>query len=366
MKKWNIGWGTVSNCNMKCQFCYSHFKRQNSYDLGFDDWINFIDHNNMFINTINYGTGENSMSEDWFRLIEYIRNNYPHIRQAVTTNGYIIEQIQNSSQKMDIVMKAIDEMDISLDYCDERKHNEFRGQKNAYKWAINTLEFCSKYNKRPTIVCLGSDVNINFENIDGIFKIAKKYGALVRINLYRPTEGINDFSKRFILSPEKLVNLLRYIDKTQTILSISDALYSNLLTECVEEDPSGIDSLRILSDGTITPSTYLITDDYIVGNIKDEKILEKLCNEKIIENIIQETIPDECEGCIYRDSCKGGVYDRRLLWNGTLAKKDPYCTYIPGRETWEKLTVATKEFQSVHHGYLPTMFFEPKYGEGEL
>ena len=33
-KKWNIGWGTVSACNMKCEFCYSKTRRIPDKDLG--------------------------------------------------------------------------------------------------------------------------------------------------------------------------------------------------------------------------------------------------------------------------------------------------------------------------------------------
>ena len=33
MNKWNIGWGAVSECNMKCQFCYSQKVRKDSTDF---------------------------------------------------------------------------------------------------------------------------------------------------------------------------------------------------------------------------------------------------------------------------------------------------------------------------------------------
>lgn len=359
MKKWNIGWGTISNCNMNCKFCYSRFRRENSNDLKYTDWIKFIDENHDYINSINYGTGENSLSDDWFKLVDYIRQNYPQIRQAVTTNGYISEQLRKDITKKQIVLNSIDEMDISLDFYEEEKHNEFRGQKKAYRWAIDTLKFCSENNIRPTIVCLGSALNANPENLEGIFKIADKYSSLVRVNLYRPTEGINNFTKKFILSPEKLLELLHYINKEHKILSISDALYSSLLTETFEEDPSGIDSLRILADGDITPSTYLISQNYIVGNIKESDVLKKISQSKLFENIIKEVIPAECSECKYKGTCKGGVYDRRLLWHNTLDKKDPYCAYEPGQEDFEKVSISKERFESVHHGYLPTMFFLP-------
>ena len=57
------------------------------------------------------------------------------------------------------------------------------------------MELCYKYGKSSTIVFLGSKVNINKENIDGLFNIAKDYNAILRMNMYRPTEGIDDISK---------------------------------------------------------------------------------------------------------------------------------------------------------------------------
>lgn len=356
---WNIGWGTVSSCNMNCEFCYSRSRRAADTDLKFDDWISFVDNNWKYINSLNYGTGENSLSDDWFRLIKHIRENYPGIRQALTTNGYVGYIIDKDETKRKIIMDAIDEMDISVDYADPEKHTRFRGQPKAYDWALETLDFCQKNNKPATIVCLGSAVNAYPENLAGIFEIAKQYGAILRMNLYRPTDGIDEFSKRFILEPDALVDLLRWIGREHTILSISDALYSSLLTDRFEKDPSGFDSLRVLPNGDVSPSTYLIKKEYIVGNIKEKNILERLMNDDFLHSIIEEVIPEECAGCRYADSCKGGVYDRRYLWKGTLNRKDPYCTYTPGDPEWEKLPVSDAPFHSVHHGYLPTMFFKP-------
>ena len=359
MKKWNIGWGAVSKCNMKCQFCYSKFRRQHSKDLGLEDWFSFVDQNHEYINTINYGTGENSLSDDWFTLVGYIREKYPNIRQALTTNGYVSEAVRLDAKKEKIIVDSIDEMDISLDFCDPNKHNDFRGQKHAYRWALDTLEFCRSNGITATIVCLGSCQNTDINNIKGIFDIAEKYDVKVRMNLYRPTEGVNEFTSQFILKPEKLIELLYWVDQNYSILSISDALFSNLLTDTVEADPSGIDSLRILPNGDITPSTYLIHEEFVVGHIKEQNVLQKLNDEAILQGIIHDVIPEECNECKYKNNCKGGVYDRRYLWNNSLSHKDPYCIYTPGEAEFRKITLAQIKFESVHHGYLPTIFFAP-------
>lgn len=356
-QKWNIGWGTVSLCNMKCKFCYSRSKRDEKQDLIYDDWIKFIDENHDLINSINYGTGENSISNEWFMLIDYVRTNYSTIRQAVTTNGYISKAMKDNPWKMEVVNRAIDEFDISLDYANLEKHSEFRGQRDAGVWAIDTLDYCQKQNKEATIVCLGSKCNMFMENVEGIFDIAAQYKTKVRINIYRPTEGVNEFSKQFIWEPKELVDILYRISEKYSVLAISDALFSNILTNKSEEDPSGIDSIRILPDGSITPSTYLISENFVIGNIRKKNVLSNLAESKVLAETVQEVIPEECKNCMYKGKCKGGVLDRRYLWYGNLYNKDPYCIFDV--ESMKKIHVSNEHFVSVHYGYLPTMFFSP-------
>lgn len=359
MNKWNIGWGTISKCNMKCQFCYSEHRRKLTDELAYDDWIKFIDENHDKIATINYGTGENTLSDNWFRLVYYIHSHYPEIRQALTTNGYLSEAIKKK-ENLQIFAEAIDEIDVSLDYYKPQLHNEFRGQSNAWGWAINTLKLCKEYHKPSTIVFLGSKKNLYPENIDGLFEIATKYGAILRMNMYRPTEGINDFSKQFIVSYETFMNTIKYISETQSIIAMNDALFSSFLTDKTIHDPSGERSIRILADGSITPSTYLIGKDYIVANITEDNVLEKLENESLLCGIIDKVIPKECNDCIYADSCSGGVYDRRYLWYGTLEKRDPYCPHVFTRPETCNISITQTDFKSVHDGYLPTIFFKPR------
>ena len=359
MRKWNIGWGAVSHCNMNCKFCYSKYRRKNSKDLCYKDWVKFIDENHEKINSINYGTGENTLDAEWFDLVDYIRNNYPKIRQALTTNGYLSEAVRNEKW-LAIFLAGIDEVDVSLDFYDSKKHAEFRGQPKAYGWALETLALCKKYKKPTTIVFLGSEKNINNDNIDGLFKIAKKYDAILRMNMYRPTEGVNDFSKDYIISYDTFVNALKYIAQNYHIISMNDALFSSFLTNNTVSDPSGDRSIRILADGSITPSTYLINQNYIVANITEQNVLEKLENSDLLSNLIVKTIPIECKGCVYEQSCAGGVYDRRYLWYGTLNKKDPYCPGIFTERNIHPIEITAINFDSVHDGYLPTIFFKPK------
>ena len=357
MKKYNVGWGITSSCNMNCKFCYSKETRHETKDIDLEDWIKFIDENHEYIDSINYGTGENALCDDFFNFLAYVRKNYPNITQALTSNGYIYERVSHNAELYKIYKDCIDEVDISLDFANKDEHNYFRGQNKAYDWAINALDMLNKDNKKATIVFVGFEKSLSLDNIDGLFAIAKKYNALLRLNIYRPVSESEEINKNFILSYQTLKRALEYINKKYKIVSLNDVLFGNIYSENVTIiENTGVDSIRILPDGSICPSTYLITDEYRNKyNIKQKDILANLN----FEEFESAPIPAKCENCQIKDKCRGGVYDRRVLWYKTLKERDPYCPFENADTlSEEKFKIYKKERISVHDGYLPTIFFK--------
>lgn len=358
MKKYNIGWGITNACIMNCKFCYSKDVRKNSDLTTFDDWISFIDQNHDYIDSINYGTGENALVEDFFKLISYIRKNYPSITQSVTTNGYFGERVSRNKDFYNSYVESIDEIDVSLDFASKEEHNYFRGQSKAYEWVMKTLKMAKDDGKKITIVFVGCEETMTRDNIDGLFKIAKEYDALIRMNIYRPVSNDSDINKRFILSYDTLTKMLEYINEKYQVVSLNDVLFANIYTKDAKiKENTGINSIRILPDGSISPSTFLVSNEYNNKyNIKQGLVLSKL----EFKNFVLAPIPDKCKNCLIREQCRGGVYDRRILWYRTLDEKDPYCPYENGDDLNNKLQInpIKKGRISVHDGYLPTMFFK--------
>lgn len=361
-KKWQVGWGVTSKCNMYCSFCYSKGVRKKEYDLMLSDWKKFIDKNHNKIDSINYGTGENTLLAEWYELIYYIRRSYPDIKQALTTNGYLSEAIEKVPKFKRIVDESIDEIDVSLDFGDERKHCQFRGNNLAFKWALDTLEYCIKAHKKRTIVILGIEATLKISNLDHLFNIAKRTQSFVRINLYRPVNrkmGLNPPGFNVVLK------VLEFINNNHAILSLSDPLFSSIFTPNeTKPDPSGINSIRIIPDGYICPSTYLISEEFRTSNIKDEFPFRDAYSSEVFQRIRENKFPEDCNNCSVKETCRGGVIDRRYLWYGTLNERDPYCPYryfddvnLPMRNFKVKKDL---DFSSIHDGYLPTMFFSAK------
>jgi radical SAM protein with 4Fe4S-binding SPASM domain len=364
-EKFNVGWGLTNKCNMKCEFCYSENARRELEDCGIEDWKAFVDKNAEFIDSINYGTGENAIIDEFFHFVKYVRENYPQIKQSLTTNGYVGVRAKQNPEFMEVFKNSIDELDVSVDFNDPERHAKFRGQPYAFDWANQTLELNEQLGKLSTIVFVGFDETCTKENLAGLFELAKTYNALLRMNIYRPVNKDDTINRKFILSYNKLKEALKYIYQIQEIVSLSDILLGNVFAgDRTVKDNTGTNSIRILPDGTICPSTYLISEKHR----SDTTIRNTDLSTLQFEQFQDIEIPKECGTCKYEDSCKGGVYDRRILWYNTFAERDPYCpTRNDDEVQQDTFTIKKLGRVSVHDGYLPTMFFknksEPKIGD---
>jgi len=359
--KWIVGWGAVPYCNMSCEFCYSKYVREEGDMLNLQQWQNFVSSNCDHIESINYGTGESTMCNDWYDLVYFISTSFPQITQALTTNGYISSYIKENPNSKHKFFSSIHEVDVSLDFYQRDKHNAFRGQRNAFEWAINTLELCKNHNIVATLVFVGTNETLEIENLEGLFRIAAMYNAKIRLNIFRPINGINSHSQKYVADFHVIMHALEWINDNHKVLSIDDSLFSALLIDDSANFGSVKfnNSLRILHDGSITPSTYLVSKEFRKLSILESSVLSKIESSDLL---IPEVVPAECAGCIYEQKCKGGVYDRRYLWNGTFNSRDSYCPFIDARREIPKFSIKLSKipFSSVHHGYLPTMFFEPQ------
>jgi radical SAM protein with 4Fe4S-binding SPASM domain len=353
--KWKVGWGITAKCNMTCKFCYSSNARKSCKDLHLHTCIDFINRNSDWIESINYGTGENTLSNSWYDLVKYVHNNHPEVKQALTTNGYLSTALSIRSDSDEILL-SLDEVDVSIDLGDPTKHGVFRGNEKAFDWAIQTIEMCRAKGIPTTIVVMGIDKTLTKDNLDGIFEIAMKFGCFVRINIFRP----NEHQKIDPLSYRRLKESILYLAQKWKIVSLSDPLISGLLLHKLCQDPSGKSSLRILPDGSISPSTYLVTNNWRRASIIDAKIGCEEFQNCISEGLMAVSPPTECLKCPILVYCNGGAIDRRIIWYGGLDQRDPYCPtrHMETTDEWfipSELTIV--DGPNVHDGYLPTLIF---------
>lgn len=359
--KWKIGWGFTSACNMFCPFCYSKVAREQNREVSLSVANKFIDNNFPYIDSINYGTGECSLSDNWFEFIYRTRQKYPGIRQALTTNGTIINIIEKNAKKRDIFFTAIDEIDISLDFADKKKHNTIRGHDKAYDWAMGTLDACKEGGIIPSIVIVGYQESLVPGKLDQIFELASTYKAFVRLNLLRPTP----LSTMQPPTYHTVFTILEWMIKTRKVVSLCDPLFGSVFDKHhAISETTGKTSLRILPDGNITPSTYLITGDWFGLNINNEVSLDRIRMSKPFRYISEMSIPAKCSNCDVVSTCRGGAIDRRVLYYNSLEKRDPYCPLrnkapFPDSIDVNYYKINNSSVPNVHDGYLPTLIFAP-------
>ncbi len=358
--KWKIGWGFTAACNMHCRFCYSRVARTGAADVGLEPARRFVDANADLIDSINYGTGEAPLSSDWFRLIDWIRTRHPAIRQAVTTNGTLWHVTRGDAARARAWIGAIDEVDVSLDFADPARHNAVRGVPGAYDWALRTVEMCRRHAVVPTIVMVGFASTLTPENLEGVFGIAARYGAFVRLNVLRPTPGADVTPPSY----DELMTPLAWLVTTMRVVSLADPLLGSLFDPAsARREATGDTSLRILPDGSITPSTYLITRDWVAGHLSDTPRLSDLRASAVFDRLAAAPVPRACAGCPIEATCRGGALDRRVLHFHSTGARDPYCPRANGR-TLPKAPALTRpvpggQAPTVHDGYLPTLIFAP-------
>lgn len=356
-KKWKIGWGVTNRCNMNCSFCYSKNARTDKQDLPFEKLKDFVDRNHYHIESINYGTGENTLSEEWYRLLDYIKSTFPEINQALTTNGYLTPALK-MRRNAKRILRSLSEVDVSLDFWVGHRHNTLRNHAQAFEWAIDTIRQCVAEGIDTTIVIMGTNETLHIDNLKGIFKLAEETGCYVRINIYRPVSNNSFATTDYFL----LKRAIKWILAHHKVVSLCDPLFSALILKKKFLDASGSSSLRILPDGSVTPSTYLISDEWRTAHIIDTDLGEITFAGPFESGVINGRIPVRCRSCEGRDLCGGGTIDRRYLWNKTLSEPDPYCPLLNHdtcTDWFHPEGVNLVKGPSIHDGYLPTMIFAP-------
>jgi len=352
----SFGVGLTNACNMACPFCYSLEERQRRTVAEKSIWLDFFNEFGPRMKSVNFGTGENTLDPFFFNLCAHLKVTLPSLDIALTTNGTLSTKIAESSYCRDIAHRCLTDVDVSLDFHDATRHNRFRGNEKAFEMALDTLELCSSWGCNTSIVMLGIESTLEEDNLKGLLELARQYNSILRINLYRPVIQTD------LLHPPKLSHILSAFDwlsSNATIVKLSDPLFAAVLTEATtSSDPSGSTSFRVLPDGKVFPSTYLISERHCLGTISDLQSLTRIIDQQswVRSNA---RLPEYCMDCAVSERCGGGTLDRRFLWYGSSSKPDPYCPRRENSPTQLRKYTVEGYVSSVHDDYLPTLFFRP-------
>lgn len=350
---YNIWWGFTKACNLRCKHCYNSSWKRWADELSLEEAKLVVDKLAVeWIDSINYGTWECGLLEEFWELVEYVGKKW--ILQWLTSNGASIRK-----DKLDIIIKYFNDIDISIDYPNEIEHNTFRVWDNAWRDAITALDILKENDMDFSIVTCIHGKNNSEHYLDWFIDLVKKYGCSWRINWFRPTWRGKE-NEELKLDPLRAHEVFDYIASRLKILAIPDPYFSaitwlNTRKWC----PCGESSFRITPSGKVVPCVYF-TKEMDNLNIKTSSVKEIITSKPFTD--LEQRNPELCSSCEYFTHCKGGCSSRAYLERYKLEDQDAFCykkAWIQNNPLHGKKYTYEPEGTLVHDNYLCTVIFKP-------
>ncbi len=344
-----IGWG-FGRCNQFCRHCYNASSwKAPAHD--FETLKAVADKICPQITDINYGTGEFIVNPNALDLAKYIHAAYPKISQAVTSNGSTIIVMPGEDIKA-----LFHDIDISLDFPSEARHNEFRGHPKAWSWAMGALRKLQEIGVPRTLVTCVNSLTTN-DDIEKLLETASEYGALWRVNWFREV-GRGDSSLR--IDAKRAWDIIGLL-AARTEFVTTDSIFGAVIGVPSKPCSAGRSTCRIHEGLSTSPYPFLKGPEWDGGNIADPSVtLQSIYDSKPF-SILRGRKADLCSRCPFFERCLGGCATRAIL-HADISQPDDYCPLRAGLDVAALRQIKPKVTQSsdlVHDGYLCTTIVKP-------
>ena len=126
------GWSFTSLCNLHCAHCYNASGKRRENELSLEESLKISDKlKEGGVVAVNFGGGECALHPKFIELCEYLKK--LGIKISYTTNGTTFNLIKKH-------LHLFHDVGVSIDFADEKKHDEFRGAKGTFEKAISTIK----------------------------------------------------------------------------------------------------------------------------------------------------------------------------------------------------------------------------------
>lgn len=280
-------------CNFKCAICdFWKSEHKKSEELSLAD-IRLIGRklNELGTLIVSLAGGEPLIREDLCDVIRTLNaeNHFP----ILITNGWFV----NESLAKDLSSAGLQEISVSVDYADPKRHDEQRGMKGAWDRAVRALELLNRYrmsrtNRVHMITVLMDD---NLDEIERLIQIAKDIGVTYMVNLYSWNRGTKERRLPGRSVTERLLELKRrypeFISLTSYLERMDDAIAQGGIGNC----QTGKLLMNIDHKGNVARCTETL--DEPVGNLLTESM------QGIYDKLLERQRTKDCAQCW--TSCRG-------------------------------------------------------------
>jgi radical SAM protein with 4Fe4S-binding SPASM domain len=370
----NIGWTLGNDCPYRCTHCYSMNARRKGRDMTPEMIERIVDQ--LAINgieTVNLGGNEplftNGLDPKKTLLPLIVERLHQRgIEVGLTTSGItLLHLYKNHRATFDL----LNDVDVSFDSPFEMEHNKNRGAKIFHK-AIEALDICEQAGKPHTCIMCAMSWNFSATHIDALVRLARAYGANVRINPIKPVKA----EHLAVALPAKM-----YYDGFSRLMELCDAvdlgeppIAAVTHHPGARRCPCGRTSFRIHSitpagQIPVSPCVYLHDYKSPLDLLKDD-LIDIIRSPQFRVFRQRNANPGHiqgCAGCEYAGSCGGGCaarsYLHRLHDSGeqTMVVADPYCPAKQlGGQAFPRSPPMVSDQRLVHMDYLCTWIGRPK------
>ena len=303
----SIGIGITNDCNLGCAHCYRPQDR--IYQLSLADIRSICE--TLDVASFNMGTGESLLHPEFPQIVEYLARR--GIKMSMASNGYSLSEMPAD------LLRRFHDVELSVDFATPQAQDAFRGGGN-WDCVMAALERCHQHGIEVTL--LATLMNTNFDQMDGLVKVARDVRANLRVNVYQPVG-----QSGFMLSYEQFWEGFRRLLGAGRLLSTSEPIVHAMLgLNSLPGSPCGRHSIRFTPRRFITPCVYWPQPDLTLANLHSHTAKSILASAQFQR---ARHVPDACRDCPYVASCGGGCASRRALL-GDLNQPDIYCPLIRG------------------------------------
>jgi len=354
-----VVWNITSQCNLKCRHCYIEAtEAANENEMTTEEGKTFIDDlAEMKVPVLMFSGGEPLVRPDLFELAAYAVEK--GLRIVLSTNGTLIDEFTAQLIKE----AGFQYVGVSIDGCEEI-HDEFRGEKGAFKAAIAGIRAAKAAGNRTGVrFTLNS---INKQDLPAVMELIEEE-KVDRFCMYHLVyAGRGSDMKKLDLSTEEKQNVAQFLiektldfDRRGVELEIlttdnhADGLY--LLDYIAKTNPDRVDEVRQLLEmhggcsagdrmanvdylGNVHPCQFW--SDMILGNVRERKFSkiwnDLQANDGILGRLRNkpEQLNGQCGKCSQNHLCGGCRI--RAVGDGDIWGDDPACFWTESTKEADK------------------------------
>jgi mycofactocin radical SAM maturase len=315
----NVTWEITLKCNLRCEHCLSDAGKPLDHELSTEECRALIDQwAELKVFQVNIGGGEPFIREDFIDLLSYAHDR--GLVTCVSTNGLVVDDgLARHLSGMRFLY-----LQVSLDGATAEVNDVIRG-KGTYKRIIEAIGCLSRQGVPFSINTVLT--RLNFSQLEALRKIAKEYGADLRVSRFRPS-GRGKETKA-LLGPDK-----DQLEAFADWLNAHDLVRTGDSFFCLTSDSrrgKGLDmcgaakmTCCISPSGEVFPCAFLQEPSFLAGNIRKQGLKEIWDHAPVFHRLRRLDVK-ACGTCLRFEYCRGGCPAMAYHTYSDISMPDPEC-----------------------------------------